>query len=153
MKNYTSTVDPETTIYRIENILARFGVSNVSKDYTNGDVSGIVFTLLMPDSPPMQVRLPANVDLVYEHLKKIGKRPTRTPIDVWQRRMKDQSRRTAWKLIQDWIEVQLSLVEMKQAEAAQVFLPYFWDGKKTFYAAIKERKFVGIVNKQEQPAQ
>jgi hypothetical protein len=44
----------------------------------------------------------------------------------------------------DWVAVQLSLIEMKQAELLQVFLPYLWAGKTTFYESIKQGKFKAI---------
>jgi hypothetical protein len=49
-----------------------------------------------------------------------------------------QSERTAWKLIQDWVEVQLSMISLKQADFVQVFLPYVWNGQRTYYQALKE---------------
>lgn len=60
---------------------------------------------------------------------------------------KEQASRTAWRLIQDWVEVQLSMVQMKQADFVQVFLPYVWDGKRnqTFYAALKECGYKGLL--------
>ena len=50
---------------------------------------------------------------------------------------KDQAERTAWKIVQDWVEVQMSMIQMRQAEMLQVFMPYLWDGKETFYSRVK----------------
>jgi hypothetical protein len=33
------------------------------------------------------------------------------------------------------------MIQMKQAETLQVFLPYVWDGQQTFYQRLKESKF------------
>ena len=52
-----------------------------------------------------------------------------------------QAGRTAWKLWQDWLEVQMSLIEMEQAEFVQIFLPYFWNGKQSYYDQLKEGGF------------
>ncbi len=43
--------------------------------------------------------------------------------------------------MQDWVEVQLSMIQMKQADLMQVFLPYVWDGKRTYYDALKVNGF------------
>jgi hypothetical protein len=58
-----------------------------------------------------------------------------------EKRLRAQAARTAWKLIQDWVELQMALIKMRQAEFLQVFLPYVWNGKKTFYTALKEQNF------------
>jgi hypothetical protein len=52
--------------------------------------------------------------------------------------------------VEDWVEVQLSLIRMQQADLLQVFLPYIWDGSRTFYAAIKERNFLAITDGREE---
>ena len=145
MKNYTSTVDANTTIYRIEQILVRFGASNISKDYTAGEVTGISFSINAGADMPMLIRLPANVEAVAEYFFKSSKKPVnKDKVPAWKERIAEQAKRTAWKLVQDWIEVQLSLVEMKQAEAAQVFLPYAWDGKVTLFQMLKEKRFPAL---------
>ena len=56
-------------------------------------------------------------------------------------KIRDQASRTAWKLMQDWIEIQVSLIEMRQVEFLQVFLPYVWDGQQTYYSYLKEGNF------------
>jgi hypothetical protein len=85
----------------------------------------------------MTIRLPANPDGVYDMLRSKVKRPRSGTLQ----KLRDQATRTAWKLVQDWVEVQMSLIEMQQAEFLQVFLPYVWDGKKTFYSALKDQGF------------
>jgi hypothetical protein len=138
MKNYTSSVSSDQTVSRIERALARSGASNILKDYEGGEVSAISFSLLNPATgKKMMVRLPANIAAVEKVLIAQVKRPRKETI----KRIKAQAARTAWKIQQDWVEVQLSLIELEQVEALQVFLPYIWDGRKTFYAALKENNF------------
>ena len=57
------------------------------------------------------------------------------------KRLQVQAARTAWKLVQDWVEIQMAMVKMQQAELTQVFLPYMWDGKQTLYMAYKANNF------------
>ena len=38
----------------------------------------------------------------------------------------------------------MSLIQMKQAEWMQVFLPYVWDGRQTFYDRLKGEGFKGL---------
>jgi hypothetical protein len=60
-------------------------------------------------------------------------------------RIREQSAKTAWKLQQDWVEVQLSMIQMGQAEMLQVFLPYVFNGRQTYYEALSERGFKGLL--------
>lgn len=57
----------------------------------------------------------------------------------------EQAERTAWKLVQDWVEVQLSMIQMKQADFVQVFLPYVWDGRETLYQRIKSTGYRALL--------
>ena len=138
IKNYTSGVPVDRTVARIEQVLVQCGASNIMKDYEGGKLSAICFSVVQPNTGiRTAIRLPANVEAVYETMRKAVKKPRRGTMD----KIRDQASRTAWKLMQDWVEVQLSLLSMNQAEFLQVFLPYVWDGKRTFYAALKESGF------------
>lgn len=152
MKNYTSTVDAETTIWRIEQLLIQFGARNISKDYHEGQVTGIFFTLSVPEiDTPLSIRLPASVDAVEKVF--LAKRKGYVTTSQKQK-LSVQAKRTAWKLIQDWVAVQLSLIEMRQAEAAQVFMPYMWNDrtKKTFFSIVKDSGYKGLTYQPEKPA-
>jgi hypothetical protein len=138
IKNFTSTVPIDRTVSRIEAFLVKAGAQNIFKDYENGSIKGLCFSIYHPGEKRLiAVRLPANVPAVERSLLAKMKRPQAET----RRRLQEQAERTAWKLMQDWIEVQVSLIEMEQAEFLQVFLPYVWDGKRTFYAALKEGGF------------
>lgn len=139
IKNYTSGVPVERTISKIESALVGSGASNIMKDYNkNGVLSAVCFFVIEPNTGQKRaVRLPANAEGVYNALRLEVKRPRRGTLE----KLRDQANRTAWKLMQDWVEVQLSLIQMQQAEFLQVFLPYIWDGKQTFYTAIKSGGF------------
>ncbi len=139
IKNYTSSVKAEDTIARIELILSKNGATGISKDYEDGKVTALTF-LIPVENRSVSIRLPANPDAVFRHMyaSKKQHRPGT------EQRVKEQAHRTAWKLMQDWVEVQLSLIQMKQAELMQVFLPYAWDGKQTFYASLKLGQFKSL---------
>jgi hypothetical protein len=49
--------------------------------------------------------------------------------------------------MQDWVEVQMSMIQTKQADFIQVFLPYVWDEqrKQTFYQALKSSGFKALL--------
>ena len=151
MKNYTSKVDVADTIWRIEQLLVSFRAKNISKDYDAGmEVCGIIFTIEVAGIGPQFIRLPSAPDAVYRVLasQRKGKLDAKA-----KERLMDQAKRTSWKLMQDWVEVQLSLIEMRQAEAAQVFMPYLWNGTKTFYQIARESGFRALTYKPEAAAE
>lgn len=137
LKNYTSTVPVSRTIARIEETLASAGVSGISKDYIDGRLHAVCFRILLPTGKDMTVRLPANAEAVYTAMAKEVRKAHSGTLE----RIREQAERTAWKIMQDWIEVQISLIKLQQADVVQVFLPYIWDGKQTFYAALKDSGF------------
>jgi hypothetical protein len=140
LKNYTSSVPVATTVSRIEQTLAKSHVTGIQKDYLNGRLTALCFRGTLPNGRSVNIRLPANTKAVYDVLLKKVKRPNKTTYP----RVQEQAERTAWKLMQDWVEVQISLIEMQQADFVQVFLPYVWDGELTFYARLKEGEFKAL---------
>lgn len=157
LKNYTSEVPVSQTIYRIEQVLIKCGATGIMKEYlnTNGDIGAITFTVETP-SGPMTIRLPADKEKALEALwlDYVGDDKLTDKGDAvqWNSRKKkrktdfaEQAARTAWKIIQDWVEVQMSMIQMKQADTLQVFLPYVYDGKRTYYQALREASFKGLL--------
>jgi len=104
-------------------------------------VTALNFVIMCPETnAPLGVRLPADQEAVFQVLKK-SRNPRVRKAKNWEEKLREQARRTAWRLMFDWAAVQMSLIEMKQAELMQVFLPYLWAGKTTFYESIKQDKF------------
>lgn len=155
LRNYTSDVPAAQTIARIEKVLIQCGVTGITKEYAPqpaGVLAAITFTVNTPEGKTLAIRLPADKEacqralwLDYvdgDELDKNGE------LSRWHSRKKkkkadfaEQAERTAWRLVQDWIEIQLSMIQMQQADFAQVFLPYVWDGRRTFYDALKADNF------------
>jgi len=137
IKNYTSSVPVDRTISKIEAILVICGATNIVKDYRDGKLHAICFAVFLPNERKIVIRLPVYTEGVYNILAKKVKKPRKGTQD----KIKVQAERTAWKLMQDWVEVQLSLISMNQADLLQVFLPYIWDGRQTYYARIADGGF------------
>ena len=142
IKNYTSNVPIERTISHIEQRLAESGADGIMKEYTTGQLTALSFRVTLPeDGQKVSVRLPANVEGVYVSLSKEVRKPRAGTLE----RIREQAGRTAWKLMLDWCEVQLSLIAMQQAEFRQVFLAYILtDGKRTFFDRLKKDNFLAL---------
>jgi hypothetical protein len=144
LKNYTSSIDAMRTISYIETYLMNCGqVSGIAKEIKDGVVAAIVFEAADDKGQKRLIKLPANTEAVHEFLWRdycsSAIRPRKTKEDF-----KEQASRCAWKIMQDWVQVQMSLIKLKQADLLQVFLPYIWDGQQTYYEYLKGSHFKAL---------
>ena len=137
LKNYTSDVPYERTISRIESYLAQCGVTGISKQYEGCIPAALYFHVDLGKEGRFTVRLPAKVEeaqqAMYEDYMKGALRPRRSRADF-----REQAARTAWKIQEDWVRVQMSLIKLKQVDFLQVFMGFVWNGKQTYYDQIKD---------------
>lgn len=135
IKNYTSTVPANRSISYIEHRLVKHGARDIIKRYgPGGELAEVCFTIVT-QGRRIPFKLPARVDRVGKVL--MGE--VRRPRPDTEKRIKAQAERTAWKLLHDWVDIQLSLVELGQVEFLEVFLPYVYDAAKeqTFFERMK----------------
>jgi len=139
LKNYTSNTPASFTISYIESYLAQCGVTGISKQYEKGVPVALFFHV---DIAPSRytIRLPAQIGRVQDYMWNeyiaSTRRPRKTRDDF-----ADQAQRTAWKIQQDWVQVQMSLIKLKQVDFLQVFMGFLWDGKQSYYEALQDSKF------------
>lgn len=159
LKNYTSGVPVSQTIARIESVLIRCGVKGITKEYLpNGTVEAIHFHIEMPTSRVATIRMPAKVEEAQEALwlnyvgtDRLSPDGHKMEWNSYKKKSRsdfaEQAARTAWKIVQDWIEVQMSMIQMKQADTLEVFMPFLWDGNRhqTYYQALKDKGFAGLL--------
>lgn len=159
LKNYTSEVPVHQTIMRIEQSLIRCGVSGISKDYhpkIQGKIIALTFAIKLDAGAEWQIRVPVNEDkamqmLWLEYVDGEELTADGSALRYSSRKRKkradfrEQAERTAWRLLQDWIDIQLSMIQMEQADFQQVFLPYVWDGKQTVYERVKQGGFRNLL--------
>jgi hypothetical protein len=122
--NYTTKIDADKTAQEISKCLSVHGATGVLTEYKDGVLSSVSFKISL-NGRDMAFRLPCDWRPVYEILIKDRKK-------YWdkerQQRMESdvriQSVRTAWRIVKDWVEAQMALVETQMASTQQVFLPY-----------------------------
>jgi len=136
IKNYTSAVPVERTISSIEQELVKIGVTNIEKSYKDGLPVGIIFSIMIPQK--ISFRIPANIEAALDILKTIPEYKSKNK--DW---LKAQSNRTAWRIVYNWVEIQVAMVQLNQVDAMQVFLPYVYDSQRreTFYEKISSNGF------------
>lgn len=146
LKNYTTEVSVATSIMEIEQILIRCGVQGITKEYgPTGRVAAMLFHAPV-EGRSQAIRLPAKFEEVQEMLwaeyRKITVRPRKTKPDF-----AEQAERIAWRLVKDWVAVQMSMISLRQSDFLEVFLSYVWlgHGRGTFYNQIKDAKFRALL--------
>lgn len=115
--NYTTSVSAEKTIGEIQKKLAGAGAQAVLVEYDDEQVVSSVSFRLRYNGAMVSFRLPAQIDPIYVILQR-DDRVTR------KLKTREQASRVAWRIIKDWVEAQLALVEAEQVEMVEVFLPY-----------------------------
>lgn len=132
IKNYTTSVPWSRTIFEIEEMLTQIGASAIMKDYRgDGRVESLSFKL-----QGKGYRLPSNTEKCIVKLKEAGLYSTRNNID-----REKQAENITWRIIKDWLDAQIALMQIGQAEPEEIMLPYMYDGKKTLYQKFKESDF------------
>lgn len=119
--NYTTIIEPEQTIGEIQKMLSRYNVSAMMTEYDGPQVASVSFKMRIEDRD-FAFRLPCNWRAVREIFNEEG--ITYGKIKHRDRDLDNQAVRTAWRIIKDWIEAQLALVEVNMVTIPQVFLPY-----------------------------
>lgn len=117
--NYTTSIAVEKTAGEIQKKLSMSKATAVLSEY---DDEGVMVAMSFRINSPhgvLSFRLPARIEGVYRRLVE----------DNVPRKLqcREQAARVSWRIVKDWIEAQLALVEAEQAELAEVFLPYLQD--------------------------
>ena len=56
---------------------------------------------------------------------------------------REQAERVAWRILKDWVEAQMALIDIEMARFEEVFLPYIQTNNgQTVYARLEEKQFL-----------
>lgn len=115
--NYTTQIDAYKTITEIQQILARAGAMKcVIDNDTNGNPVALTFCLNW-NNMMTAFALPCNFEGVLKAMQRNKKVPR-------NRCNEEQALRVGWRIVKDWVEAQLAIVEANLSSMAEVFLPY-----------------------------
>ena len=145
--NFSTSISVEKTVGEIEIGLAKAGADAIMKEYDGvGNIVAVSFRIKTPDGH-LPFKLPMNVLAIQQVLKnqhKAGKIDNRFT-DL------DQARRVGWRIIKDWVEAQLAIIETTMVCIEQVFLPYATghDGRTFYEHYLKNRSEFMLESKEE----
>jgi hypothetical protein len=114
--NYTTKVPVSRTLGEITAILVQAKAQAIMSEYEGGRTSHVSFRI-ETEHGLLSYRLPCNVEGVFAVIKRDSKIPA-------AQRTIEKAERIAWRIVKDWLEAQMAMVEAKLAVLPQVMLPY-----------------------------
>jgi len=153
LKNYSTSISTEKTVLEIENILSTHGASAILKQYDGvGNITELNF-MIDTEFGKIPFKLPMDAQKVLQILKREKIMGKASGLSKAESEDISRARMVGWRIIKDWIDSQLALVEVNLVKVEQVFLPYAYDPVKnqTLYEVIRERKFAGMLMEPKHP--
>lgn len=120
--NYTTSVPVDRTMGELVALLANHGASRVGAYYEAGTPVGLGFAIAT-DFGLRSFDLPANIDGVLTVLEREWPK-TRAKNHSVKRPDRAQATRVAWRILKDWVEAQVALIEAGLSSIDVVMLPY-----------------------------
>lgn len=141
IKNYSSSVSVERSIMMIEQCLIDAGATNISKTFNEQKECNGLYYQILYEGKFLTFKLPARIESAYKRaLDKVS--PKNRFKEVVKKNCREQAKRTAWKLLYDWVSVNYSLIKLDQIDLLQTMLAYTVDySGKTLYEKLKENDF------------
>jgi len=112
ISNYTTKIDSMKTVGEIQKMLMEHDATKIMVESANKIPVGVTFQI-----GPATYRLPANWQGVLKVLIKDPSVPKSLRTD-------EQALRVTWRILRDWVEAQVAIIEAEAASVDQVFLPY-----------------------------
>lgn len=130
--NYTTKVNVYTTLGEIQGQLVKHGAKKIMQDYDEaGNIAALTFAISTP-AGVRGIRLPANVDAVHKVL-------TRQKVKC----DREQAERVAWRIVKDWVEAQMAILESEMVQMDEIFLPYMVNEKgQTLFEAYRSNQLM-----------
>ena len=134
--NYTTSISTDKTVGEIQRMLARAGAQAVLAEYDRERVLSSLSFRIEYKGALVSFRLPAQLDPIYVLMQRDRKVPRKL-------KTREQAARVAWRIIKDWVEAQLAIVEAEQCEMCEVFLPFAQHPKtgQTLFAQLANNNF------------
>ena len=135
--NYTTTIDPLKTQSEIERILVKHNAKSIMKNYDGEYVTSMSF-LIDNGINQVPVKMPVKAA---ECLRVLEKEKAAGGKNIKATRA--QAERVAWRILKDWLEAQMALLDVNMVSLQEIFLPYILDQSgQTVYEKLEQRNFL-----------
>lgn len=132
--NYTTTVPASRTISQIQDNLISHGARAIMINYNSAQEPESLSFIVPSRDGELPFRLPANVKAVESVMER-----DRLP----GYRKEGQPARVAWRILKNWVESQMAIIEAEMVSMEEVFLPYLLaKGNQTLYQVMDSRGFL-----------
>lgn len=139
--NYTTKVGAAASVAEIHKKLVKAGASAVMNEYENGVIHRLTFKVTTRHGEHA-FQLPANVEGVFNAMKRDHDMASKF-------KTRERASAVAWRIMKDWIEAQLAIIEADMATLPQVFLPYMQTGpNETVYDRFEKNGFPALTYKE-----
>jgi len=137
--DYTTSVPVSRTISQIQTRLVEHGARAVMMEYDDrGQINALAFKVRTPNGE-LPIRLPIDAAAT---LKVLQRQYANREIPG-RYANEEHAYRVAWRIIKDWIEAQMSLLETEMVKMEEIFLPYvITRGGQTIYQVMAEKHFL-----------
>lgn len=138
--NYTTKVGAAQSVAEIHRKLVKANASAIMNEYENGVIARLSFKVTTKHGEHA-FQLPANVKGVFAALQ-------REPGIDKKFKTRERAAAVAWRIMKDWVEAQLAIIEADMATLPQVFLPYMQIGPdETVYSRFEKQGFPALTFK------
>jgi len=137
--DYTTSVPVSRTVAQVQAILVEHGARAVMMEYDDrGRITALAFNIKMPNRD-LPIRLPIDAAATLRVLQRQADNR-----EIPGRYAKEEhAYRVAWRIIKDWVEAQMSLLETEMVKMEEIFLPYvITPGGQTVYQVMVEKQFL-----------
>jgi len=137
--DYTTSVPVSKTVAQIQAKLVEHGARAVMMEYDDrGRISALAFKVRTPNGE-LPIRLPIDAAATL----KVLQRQYASREIPGRYANEEHAYRVAWRIIKDWVEAQMSLLETEMVKMEEIFLPYVITGSgQTVYQVMSERHFM-----------
>ena len=137
--NYTTKVNAQKTVTEVMGLLVAKGADEISIVYDDDrQPAGLKWTVQSPRLGRVAFALPCNIDAVFVKLT-----DQRIMVTSPESR-RQQAIRTSWRILKDWVEAQMALLETGMVTMDEILLPYMLSGGQTFYQALVAGEFKAL---------
>ncbi len=137
--DYTSTVPVSRTVAQVQAKLVEHGARAVMMEYDDrGRITALAFNVKTPNGD-LPIRLPIDAAATLRVLERQYDNR-----EIPRKYVKEEhAYRVAWRIIKDWVEAQMSLLQTEMVKMEEIFLPYIiTQGGQTIYQVMAEKHFL-----------